>query len=60
MYLHMTDPPEGLPEFHSANGNDWAARMEITEQVCIHGLGAFRVIPDEQYWQEVSTAARAA
>ena len=60
MHLLMTDPPPGIPDFQSANGNDWAARMEIVEQVCAHGLGDFRVISDEEYRRELSRSVRAA
>lgn len=60
MSLLMTDPPMGASEFQSRNGNDWAARMEIVEQVCWHGLGEFRVITDEEYWLERAREARAA
>ena len=52
MHLLMTDPPMGASEFQSRNGSDWAARMEIVEQVCAHGLGEFQVIADEQYHRE--------
>jgi len=51
MHLLMTDPPMGASEFQSKNGSDWAARMEIIEQVCAHGLGEFQVVTDEEYHQ---------
>ena len=60
MHLLMTDPPCDLSEFSSTKGNDWAARMEIAEQVCGHGLGEFRVITDEQYWRELAAEQKAA
>jgi hypothetical protein len=58
MHLQMTDPPLDAPAFVSRNGSDWAARMEIAEQVCSHGLGEFQVVTDEQYHRE--RAGRAA
>ena len=60
MHLLMTEPPLGAPHFESRNGNDWAARMEIAEQVCAHGLGQFRVITDEEYREAVGSKERTA
>jgi len=52
--MHMVSPrkPPDEPEFESPLAVDAQARASIMRQVCDHGLGLFRVVPDEQFCQE--------
>jgi hypothetical protein len=47
-------------EFESTLSVDAQARAAIMRQVCDHGLGLFRMIPDEQFHQERLRHERAA
>jgi hypothetical protein len=60
--MHMVSPkkPEGEPEFESPLAVDAQARAAIMRQVCEHGLGLFRVVPDEQFYQETQSINRQA
>jgi hypothetical protein len=40
------------PEFESPLAVDAQARAAIMRQVCEHGLGLFRMVPDEQFYAE--------
>jgi hypothetical protein len=49
--MHLASPqkrPEE-PDFESSLSIDSHARADIMRQVCDHGLGLFRMVPDEQY-----------
>jgi hypothetical protein len=52
--MHMVSPrrPPDEPEFESSLAVDAQARADIMRQVCEHGLGLFRMVPDEQLHQE--------
>jgi hypothetical protein len=52
--MHMVSPgkPHGEPEFESPLAVDSQARAAIMRQVCEHGLGLFRMVPDEQFCRE--------
>jgi hypothetical protein len=60
--MHLVSPrkPHGEPEFESPLAVDAQARAVIMRQVCEHGLGLFRMVPDEQYQQERITHDRVA
>jgi hypothetical protein len=51
---HMVSPrkPHGEPEFESPLAVDAQARADIMRQVCEHGLGLFRMVTDEQFYEE--------
>lgn len=59
--MHMVSPqkPSGEPDFESSLAVDAQARAAILGQVCENGLGLFRVVPDEQFYQERSAHERA-
>jgi hypothetical protein len=48
--MHMVSPekPPGEPDFESSLSIDSHARAAIMRQVCDHGLGLFRIVPDER------------
>jgi hypothetical protein len=52
--MHLVSPkkPAGEPEFESPLAVDGQARAAIMRQVCEHGLGLFRMVTDEQFFQE--------
>ena len=52
MHLVCPDKPPGEPEFESSLSIDSHAREDIMRQVCDHGLGLFRIVPDEQFYEE--------
>jgi hypothetical protein len=58
--MHMVSPrkPPGEPEFESSLAVDAQARAAIMRQVCEHGLGLFRTVPDEQFYQETQSSNR--
>jgi hypothetical protein len=60
MHMVMPQKPAGEPQFESTLAVDAQARAAIMRQVCDHGLGVFRMMPDEQYQQERITHDRAA
>jgi hypothetical protein len=49
--MHMASPQKqpGEPDFESSLSIDAHARADIMRQVCDHGLGLFRTVPDEQF-----------
>lgn len=49
--MHLASPQKraGEPEFESSLSIDSHARADIMRQVCDHGLGLFRMVPDEQF-----------
>jgi len=59
--MHLVTPQKlpGEPDFESSLSVDTQARAAIMRQVCDHGLGLFRMIPDEQFHQEKSPHGRA-
>src|ERR1700744_2406146 len=52
--MHLVSPNKvpGEPDFESSLSIDAQARAAIMRQVCDHGLGLFRMIPDEQFRAE--------
>lgn len=52
MHLVMLPQGAGEPAFESTLSVDAQARAAIMRQVCEHGLGLFRMIPDDQHQQE--------
>jgi hypothetical protein len=52
--MHLTTPgkPSGEPDYESSLSVDAQARTAIMRQVCEHGMGLFRVVPDEQFQNE--------
>jgi hypothetical protein len=60
--MHLVSPrkPHGEPEFESPLAVDAQARAAIMRQVCDQGLGLFRMVPDEQFCQEMAAHERAA
>lgn len=59
-YLVTPQEPAGEPEFESSLSVDAQAKAAIMRKVCAHGLGLFRVIPDEQFHSERIGHGRAA
>lgn len=60
MHLVMLPQSAGEPAFESALSVDGQAHAAIMRQVCEHGLGLFRMIPDEEFHQERTRHDRAA
>jgi hypothetical protein len=60
MHLAMPQKPSGEPKFESSLSVDAQARTAIMRQVCDHGLGVFRMIPNEQFHREKGQHERAA
>jgi hypothetical protein len=60
--MHLVSPqkPAGEPEFESSLSVDGQARAAIMRQVCDHGLGLFRIVPDEQFHRGMAGHERAA
>jgi hypothetical protein len=59
--MHMVSPrkPPDEPEFESSLAVDAQARADIMRQVCEHGLGVFRMVPDERLFRESPVHERA-
>jgi hypothetical protein len=49
MHMASLQKRPGEPEFESSLSLDSHARAAIMRQVCDHGLGLFRMVPDEQF-----------
>lgn len=60
MHLLLSKAVPDAPEFLSAIAVDALARNAIMAQVCCHGFGQYRVIPDEQYRLELASRGLAA
>jgi len=59
--MHLVSPQKlpGEPDFESSLSVDGQAREAIMRQVCEHGLGLFRMVPDEQFYREKAARERA-
>jgi len=55
MHLVSPDKGPGEPDFESSLSIDAHARAAIMRQVCDHGLGLFRMVPDEQFDRELGS-----
>jgi hypothetical protein len=55
--MHLVSPQKapGEHEFESSLSVDAQAPAAIMRQVCEHGLGLFRMVSDEQFYQEAAT-----
>jgi hypothetical protein len=60
--MHLVTPQKSPGElnFESSLSVDAQARAAIMRQVCDHGLGLFRMIPDKQFHREGFEHERAA
>lgn len=60
--MHLVTPQRlpTEPDFESSLSVDAQVRAAIMRQVCDHGLGLFRMLPDEQFHQERLHHERAA
>jgi hypothetical protein len=60
--MHLVTPqkPAGETNFESSLSVDAQARAAIMRQVCEHGLGLYRIVPDIQFHQEGFEYERAA
>lgn len=60
--MHLVTPqkPSGEPNFESSLSVDAQARAAIMREVCEHGLGLFRMVPNEPFHQQGIEHERAA